>query len=139
MCIYTVIGLTAAIPMTRYCNLLALGDKNTKSLGFNPNVLRLVISVVAVFLAGISTAYVGVIGFIGLVVPHIGRMLVGSDHKVLLPFSAILGAFVLLLADTFGRTIASPYEIPVGVMMAVIGAPFFLYLLRKGGANYAND
>lgn len=139
MCVYTIIGLVCAVPLARHCNLLALGDKNTKSLGFNPNMLRLIISVVAVFLAGISTAYVGVIGFVGLVVPHIGRMLMGSDHKILIPFSAMLGAFVLLMADTIGRTIASPYEIPVGVMMAVLGAPFFLYLLRKGGGNYANE
>lgn len=138
MAIYTVIGLTLAFPLSKSCNILALGDKNAKSLGFNPNVLRIIISMVAVFLAGISTAYVGVIGFIGLVVPHISRMLVGSDHKVLLPFTALLGSLVLLLADTVGRTITAPYEIPVGVVMTVIGGPFFLYLLRKDDKNYGN-
>lgn len=136
--IYTILGLTAGMFLYKSCNLLALGDKNTKSLGFNPNLLRILISAVAVFLAGISTAYVGVIGFIGLVVPHIARMLIGSDHKVLLPFSAILGSFVLLFADTVGRVVTAPYEIPVGIIMTVIGGPFFLYLLRKDNKNYGH-
>lgn len=138
MSVYTLLGLIASVPLASSCNLLALGDKNTKSLGKNPNVLRIIISVVAVFLAGISTAYVGVISFIGLVVPHVGRMIVGSNHKILVPFSALLGAFVLVLADTLGRTLTAPYEIPVGVIMSVLGGPFFLYLLRKGDKSYGS-
>ncbi|MFV0342519.1 MAG: FecCD family ABC transporter permease [Anaerocolumna sp.] len=138
MIIYTCIGLLLSMPMAKGCNLLALGDKNAKSLGLNPNVQRIMISIVAVFLAGISTAYAGVIGFIGLVVPHVARLLMGSDHKVLIPFSALLGAFVLVMADTLGRTITAPYEIPVGVIMSVLGGPFFLYLLRKGGNAYGS-
>lgn len=136
MVLYTIIGIILAIPLIKSCNILALGDKNAKSLGFNPNLLRIVISLVAVFLAGISTSYVGVIGFIGLVVPHISRMIVGTDHKILIPFTTLLGAFVLLTADTLGRTITAPYEIPVGVIMTVVGGPFFLYLLRKDKGNY---
>lgn len=136
--IYTVIGLALTIPLSKSCNLLALGDKNAKSLGYSPNVLRILISIVAVFLAGISTAYVGVIGFIGLVVPHIARMIMGTDHKVLIPFSALLGATMLLLADTLGRTITAPYEIPVGIVMTIIGGPFFLYLLRKDQRRYGH-
>lgn len=136
--IYTVIGLALTIPLSKSCNLLALGDKNAKSLGYSPNVLRILISVVAVFLAGISTAYVGVIGFIGLVVPHISRMIMGTDHKVLIPFSALLGSTLLLLADTLGRTITAPYEIPVGIVMTIIGGPFFLYLLRKDQRRYGH-
>lgn len=136
--IYTVIGLALTIPLSKSCNLLALGDKNAKSLGYNPNVLRILISVVAVFLAGISTAYVGVIGFIGLVVPHISRMIMGTDHKVLIPFSALLGSTLLLLADTLGRTITAPYEIPVGIVTTIIGGPFFLYLLRKDQRRYGH-
>ena len=138
MLIYTMLGLTLAFPLSKCCNILALGDKNAKSLGFNPNVLRILISIVAVFLAGISTAYVGIIGFIGLVVPHISRMLMGSDHRILIPFSALLGSFILLMADTLGRTMISPYEIPVGVIMTVLGGPFFLYLLRKDQKNYGS-
>ena len=136
--IYSVVGLVLAFLCARCCDLLALGDKNTKSLGYNPNVLRMVISGIAVFLAGISTAYVGVIGFIGLVVPHMARMLMGSEHKRLIPFSALLGSIVLLLADTIGRTVIAPYEIPVGVIMTVCGGPFFLYLLRKDSKGYGD-
>jgi iron complex transport system permease protein len=136
--LYTVTGLTLTIPLAKSCNLLALGDKNAKSLGYSPNTLRILISVIAVFLAGISTAYVGVIGFIGLVVPHISRMIIGTDHKVLLPFSALLGSTMLLLADTLGRTITAPYEIPVGIVMTIIGGPFFLYLLRKDQRRYGH-
>ena len=138
LAIYTVIGLVLTFPLSKSCNLLALGDKNAKSLGYNPNVLRILISVVAVFLAGISTAYVGVIGFIGLVVPHISRMIMGTDHKVLIPFSALLGSTLLLLADTLGRTITAPYEIPVGIVTTIIGGPFFLYLLRKDQRRYGH-
>ncbi|WP_313131626.1 FecCD family ABC transporter permease [Anaerocolumna sp.] len=138
MVLYTIIGLALSMPMAKSCNLLALGDKNAKSLGVNPNFHRILISVVAVFLAGISTAYAGVIGFIGLVVPHVARLLMGSDHKILIPFSAILGSLVLVLADTLGRTLTAPYEIPVGVIMSVLGGPFFLYLLRKGENSYGS-
>ncbi|MPQ44277.1 FecCD family ABC transporter permease [Clostridium tarantellae] len=132
--INTLIGLIAAFILFKACNIIILGDKNAKSLGFNADVLRIVISLVAVFLAGISTSIVGIIAFIGLVVPHICRILIGSNHKYLLPFSCIIGAMLLLIADTLGRTIAKPYEIPVGIVMAVIGGPFFLYLLRRSKA-----
>ncbi len=138
MAMYTIIGLLIAFLLHRCCDILALGDKNTKSLGYNPNILRIVISAAAVFLAGISTSYVGVIGFIGLIVPHISRMLMGSEHKRLIPFAALMGAAVLLTADTIGRTIISPYEIPVGVITTVFGGPFFLYLLRKDSKGYGD-
>ena len=138
MFFYTIVGLALTIPLCKGCNLLALGDKNARSLGHNPNLLRILISMVAVFLASISTAYVGVISFIGLVVPHISRMIMGSEHKVLLPMSALLGATLLLLADTLGRTITAPYEIPVGIVMTLIGGPFFLYLLRKDKKSYGH-
>lgn len=92
----------------------------------------------AVLLAGISTAYVGVIGFIGLIVPHISRMLMGSEHKRLIPFAALMGSTILLAADTIGRIIIAPYEIPVGVITTVFGGPFFLYLLRKDSKGYGD-
>lgn len=136
--IYSVIGLFVTFFLYKYLDVLTLGDKNTRSLGYNPNVLRIIISAVAVLLAAISTAYVGIIGFIGLVVPHISRMLVGSEHKKLLPFSALLGSSMLLMADTVGRTIISPYEVPVGIITTVFGGPFFLYLLRKDSNGYGD-
>ena len=128
---YVVVGLVLALLSVRKCNLLALEDKTARSLGVNVNRVRIGISVVAVILASISTAIVGAISFLGLIVPHIGRLLVGSDHKKLLPFSALAGAVTFLLADTVGRTIARPYEVAAPVVMSVIGGPFFLVLLMR--------
>lgn len=136
--IYCMAGVIASLFLYRNCNILALGDKTARGLGFNPNTQRILISAVGVFLAGISTSFVGIISFVGLMVPHIARLLVGSNHKFLLPFSALLGSSVLMIADTLGRTIKAPYEIPVGIVMSVLGGPFFLYLLRKGGKNYGS-
>ena len=128
---YVIIGLILALIFTGMCNLLALEDKTARSLGINVNLMRIIISLIAVLLASISTAVVGVISFLGLIVPHIGRLLVGSDHRVLVPFSAFFGAFVFLLADTIGRTIAAHYEVSASIIMSVVGGPFFIILLRR--------
>lgn len=133
---YVVVGLIASLFVTGQCNLLALEDKTARSLGVNVTRSRIVISVIAVLLAGISTAVIGPISFLGLIVPHIARLLVGSNHKVLIPYAVILGAFTLLLADTVGRTVAAPYEISASVIMSVVGGPFFILLLRRSGQNY---
>lgn len=130
---YSIVGLIMALFCIRSANVLQLGDSVATNLGVNVNRKRILLSGVAVFLAAISTSVVGIIGFVGLIVPHICRMLVGSDYKYLLPMSCVGGALILLLGDTFARTIASPIELPVGVIMAVLGGPFFLYLLRRGG------
>lgn len=132
---YSIIGLIVSLLLIRSANVLQLGDEAATNLGFNVNLTRLLISGVAVFLAATSTSVVGVISFVGLIVPHISRMLMGSDHKYTIPFSMILGSIVLLVADTLGRTIGGAIEIPVGVIMSIVGGPFFLYLLRKRG-NY---
>lgn len=128
---YVVAGLVLSMVFSGKCNLLSLEDKTARGLGVNVNTVRIVISCVAVLLASISTAVAGVIGFLGLIVPHIGRILVGSDHKVLLPFSMLLGAFTFLLADTIGRTAAAPYEVSASIIMSVVGGPFFIVLLRR--------
>ena len=125
-----VAGLFLAMLFTQECNLLSLEDKTARSLGVNVNVTRIVISLVAVLLASISTAVAGAISFLGLIVPHIGRILVGSNHKMLIPFSAF---FTFLLADTIGRTIAAPNEVSAAVIMSVVGGPFFILLLRRSG------
>lgn len=135
--IYTFIGLIASLFVLRQCNLLALEDMTAQSIGVNVTKMRIIVSVIAVLLASISTAVVGPISFIGLIVPHIARILVGSNHKILVPYSIILGAFVLLFADTLGRTIAAPYEISASVIMSVVGGPFFIILLRRSKKNYA--
>ena len=135
--IYTFIGLIAILFVLRQCNLLALEDMTAQSIGVNVTKMRIIVSVIAVLLASISTAVVGPISFLGLIVPHIARILVGSNHKILVPYSIILGAFVLLFADTLGRTIAAPYEISASVIMSVVGGPFFIILLRRSKKNYA--
>lgn len=134
---YVAAGLILAILFTGTCNLLSLEDRTARSLGVNVNAMRMVISLIAVLLASISTAVAGAVSFLGLIVPHIGRLLVGSDHRKLVPFSMLLGAFTFLLADTIGRTIAAPYEVSASVIMSVVGGPFFIILLRRS-KKYAN-
>lgn len=116
--------------------LLALEDKTARSLGMNVTRTRIIISCIAVLLAAISTAVIGSISFLGLILPHIARLLVGSDHKILIPYSIVLGGFTLLLTDTIGRTITYPYEISASVIMSVIGGSFFILLLRRSKQNY---
>lgn len=128
---YAAVGLFLACLYISECNLLSLEDKTARGLGLNVNQTRIAISLVAVLLASISTAVAGAVSFLGLIVPHIGRILVGSDHRKLVPFSALAGAFTFLLADTLGRTIASPYEVSAAVIMSVAGGPFFILLLRR--------
>ncbi|MDR3271324.1 MAG: iron ABC transporter permease [Peptococcaceae bacterium] len=133
---YVLFGLLAAVFTADQCNLLQLEDKTARSLGLHVNAVRLVVSLIAVLLASISTAVIGVVAFLGLVVPHIARLLVGSNHRVLIPFAILLGAFTLLFADTLGRTIAAPYEVSASILMSVIGGPFFIILLRRSGKVY---
>lgn len=133
---YVTLGLILAIFAATRCNLLALEDKTIRSIGVNVNALRAAISIIAVLLASITTAVAGSISFIGLIVPHIGRLMVGSDHKFLIPFSMLFGAFTMLLADTVGRLIAYPYEISAAIIMSVIGGPFFIVLLKRSDRTY---
>ena len=134
MSIYGIIAISMAICLYKQCDLLALGERNAARLGMNVNAQRIIISVIAVFLAIIPTVQVGMISFVGLVVPHLGRLLVGTRHKCLIPFTALLGGALLLLADFLGRIIVYPMEVPLSVMMAIIGAPFFLYMLKRSEA-----
>ncbi|NHN32135.1 FecCD family ABC transporter permease [Paenibacillus agricola] len=112
-------------------NIFQLGDDTTASLGLNIVRQRFWLLLLAVGLAGISVSAVGAIGFIGLIAPHMARSLVGARHQWLLPLAALLGADLMLLGDCLGRIIIIPREVPVGIMTAVIGAPYFIYLLRK--------
>lgn len=133
---YASAGIILSFFTAGRCNLLGLEDKTAKSLGVNVTASRVVISLIAVLLAGISTAVAGAVSFLGLIVPHIARLLVGSNHRVLIPYSVLLGGFVFLLADTIGRTVAAPYEISASVIMSVIGGPFFILLLRGTKKDY---
>ncbi|GEC90476.1 MULTISPECIES: FecCD family ABC transporter permease [Brevibacillus] len=130
---YSIVGWIAALLSIRQANILRLGEQVAHNLGQNLHRLRLSLSIIAVYLAAVSVSTVGLVGFIGLVVPHMARMLVGSDYRLCLPFSLVLGSLVLLVADTFGRTAFAPLEIPAGIVMAIVGGPYFLYLMRKGG------
>lgn len=130
---YALLGLVLAFCCIKSANILQLGDDVARSLGVNVSVVRILLSAVGAFLAAATVAVAGMIGFIGLVVPHIARMLVGSDYRALLPVSTLLGAVMLLAADTLGRTMITGMEIPVGIVMAATGGPFFLYMLRKKG------
>lgn len=133
---YSVVGLIIAFFLFKRCDLLALEDKTVRSLGVDVDKNRFLVSAAAVLLASVATAVIGPISFLGLIVPHIARILVGTSHSWLIPYSMVLGAFCLLLADTIGRTIAAPYEISAAVVMAVIGGPAFILLLRKARGSY---
>jgi iron complex transport system permease protein len=116
--------------MARALNALALGEEDAGYLGVNVERTKRIVLVLVSLGTGATVAFTGAIGFIGLVVPHLVRLVVGPDHRTLLPGSALLGAIVLTLADTVGRVAVAPSELPVGVVTALLGAPFFLWLLR---------
>lgn len=122
-----ILGLLSA----RKLNSLALGDDLAAGLGENVAVARAVASLGAILLCGATTAICGPIGFLGLVVPHVCRLLIGVDHRWLLPFSALGGACLLLAADVLGRIVARPAEIDVGIVTALIGGPFFIWIVRR--------
>ena len=136
LAVYTAIGLALALLMAKRCDLLALEDKTARSLGLNVDRARIATSAAGVLLASVSTAIIGPISFLGLLVPHIARILVGTSHRVLVPYAIVLGAFTLLLADTIGRTVAAPYEISAAVIMSIVGGPLFIVLLRRARSGY---
>jgi iron complex transport system permease protein len=125
------VGALICVVSSRGLNSLALGDDLATGLGVRVARTRLITTVGAVILAGAATAIAGPIAFVGLVVPHVCRMLVGTDHRWLVPFSALTGACLLVAGDVLGRVIARPDEIQVGVVTAVIGAPFFIWIVRR--------
>lgn len=129
---YSAGGWIAAFFCIRQANILRLGEQIAVNLGESINRIRLTLSFLAVYLAAVSVSTVGLVGFVGLVVPHMARMIIGSDYRNQLPLSIGLGALVLLVADTVGRTLFAPLEIPAGIVMAIVGGPYFLYLMRKG-------
>ncbi|WP_422109202.1 FecCD family ABC transporter permease [Vibrio fluvialis] len=115
-------------------NALLLGESEARHLGIPIQRLKRALIVLSAVGVGVTVSAAGMIGFVGLVVPHLGRMLVGPDHRNLLPISALLGALLLTIADMFARVAAAPAELPIGIVTALVGAPFFLYLLfqQKG-------
>ncbi|MGA9389720.1 MAG: iron ABC transporter permease [Candidatus Sulfotelmatobacter sp.] len=124
-------GLAGSAPLTRKLNTLALGEEYATHLGIHVQQTRIAVIVIGSVLTAAAVALGGLISFVGLIVPHMMRMLLGPDHTRLLPVTALAGAVFLLVADTVARTVVAPSELPVGVLTAFIGGPFFLYLLRK--------
>jgi iron complex transport system permease protein len=124
-------GLVIAVANYRGLNALMLGDDMAHSLGFNPEKTRVILFVTASLMTGAAVSLGGIIGFIGLLMPHIVRFSIGSDSRLTVPLSAITGAAALAAADAIGRSVIAPSEIPSGIITALIGAPYFLYLLRR--------
>lgn len=129
---YTIIGLVGVSISSKLLNALQLGDDVAKSLGTRVEATRFFLVTLAALLAASAVSVAGMLTFVGLIVPHMMRLIVGSDFNYLLPSSAIFGGILLIVADTVARTAFSPIEVPVGVFMSFIGAPFFLYLLKRG-------
>lgn len=131
-------GLVTLIVLARHLNVLSLGETEAKSLGMNILWYRSLFLFISSFITAVAVCTSGMIGFVGLVVPHMMRILIGPDHRLLIPSSALFGAFFLLLCDTIGRALLPPLEIRVGIITALLGAPYFLYLIRRmrkeGGA-----
>lgn len=128
---YAIIGFILAMIGSRHLNILQLGDDIAKGLGVNVEITRIVLTAIASLLAASAVSVVGLLGFVGLIVPHTARLLIGTDYRFLIPSSALLGVAVVTFSDTFARTAFAPMELPVGIFMAALGAPFFLFLLRK--------
>lgn len=121
-------------------NILQLGDSLASALGLRVNLIRFLLILCSAMLAGSVVSYAGLLGFVGLIVPHIARRIIGYDAKQLIPFSAVLGALVVVLSDLIGRILFLPYEIPVGIIMSFLGSPYFIYLLirQKGVKSHAD-
>ncbi|RKD25789.1 iron-siderophore ABC transporter permease [Ammoniphilus oxalaticus] len=125
-------GILVALSLGKSINILISGEDVAKGLGQKTMLVKVTMGVVVVFLAGGSVAIAGSIGFIGLIVPHIVRGLIGLDYRWMIPYSALIGASLLLLADIAARFIIMPQEMPIGVMTAFLGVPFFIYIARRG-------
>jgi iron complex transport system permease protein len=133
------IACIAVFGLSRSMNALLAGDESAMAVGVRTTRLRGLLLVLASLLTGAIVAVSGGIGFVGLVVPHMARLLVGSDHRRMLPITVLGGALFLMVADLLARTVAMPTEIPLGILTAFVGAPFFLWLMRSGGERAGFD
>ena len=131
-----IIGVVILMLLRWRINLLSMGDEEAQALGLNPSRTRLIVIAACTLLTSAAVSVSGIIGWLGLVIPHMTRMIVGPDNKILIPASLSLGASFLLLIDNISRAVIS-IEIPIGILTAVIGVPIFLYLLRKGYSEWS--
>ena len=132
---YLVIGLGTLLVMGHALNVLQFGDEQAQQLGLPVETVRRIVIVAASLTTAAAVAFAGIIGFVGLVIPHVVRMAWGGDYRRLIPLSILCGASLLLLADLLARVVISPEELPVGVITALVGAPFFLWVLRRSKAQ----
>ena len=130
-------GIVTAMFLARQLTILSLSEEVALGLGQNTTKVKMILFVVIVLLAGSSVALVGNMAFVGLMVPHMVRFIVGSDYRYIIPMSAVAGAILMLFADTLGRTINAPYETSVSAIIAIIGLPFFLFIVSKGGKAFS--
>lgn len=128
---YAILGMTLAFLISNKLNILMLGDEVAVGLGLNVEKTRFLFIVISSLLSGTAVSVVGLLGFVGLLVPHMTRLFIGSDYRYLLPASIFTGSATLMFCDTLSRVMFAPKEIPVGIIMSALGAPFFLYLLRR--------
>ena len=129
--IFIVPSLAVLMYYTRELNILVMGEDSAHHLGINTAALKNILLITCAVIVGIVISTGGTIAFLGLIAPHIIRLVIGSDNKRVIPYSALLGSILLVLSDTVGRVIIQPVEIPVGVMTAIMGGPFFIFLLRR--------
>ena len=128
---YMLVGLVVLLLYARSLNLMQLDEEQAQQLGINVERLKLVLLGAATLITAAAVSFVGIIGFVGIIIPHAVRLIWGADYRFLLPLSILTGAIFLILADILARTVLAPVEIPIGVITAICGAPFFLYLLRR--------
>ena len=129
--VYIVAGLAAALLAAGKLNIMALGDDTAHALGMNVGACRLAMLGLAAVLAGAAVSFAGLLGFVGLIIPHLVRFFVGHDNRIVLPLSAVSGAAFVVVCDLLARVLFAPYEVPVGILMAFLGGPFFIYLILK--------
>ncbi|GAI42406.1 unnamed protein product, partial [marine sediment metagenome] len=127
---YVLVGVVVILLYARPLNIMQLDEEQAQQLGINVERLKIVLLAAATLITAAAVSFVGTIGFVGIIIPHAVRLIWGADHRFLLPLSVLTGAIFLILADLIARTVLAPTEIPVGVITALCGAPFFLYLLR---------
>ncbi len=128
-CYFIIVGILLAVLLSKDIDVLCLGEVTATSLGVNIPILRFTLLVIASALAGAAVSFAGLLGFVGLLVPHIMRRFVGNQHSFLIPSSALLGADLVLACDLFARTAFAPYEIPVGIVLSLVGGTFFIFLV----------
>ncbi len=137
--ILILIGIAVVMTLCNELDVLSLGENTAQSLGLSVKVYRVIFLIIAALLAGASVSFAGLLSFVGLIVPHMARKFVGSESRYVLPLSAILGAGLVTISDFVGRVIFSPYELQVGILMAIMGGPFFIFILLKRKGEKSND